>query len=168
MRPQHLLPQILQPGVDGGIGPQFVLVIAQAHGQEGAAPELQQPAVQLLGHEVELGVRRVPETQHSKVHLTEGGGWQAPPEDEPPEILHVVRGVSLACSCTNKYHQGLINQIHHGVGVQGFHPAAELPASGLAAQPLRHILGCARLAAEEHQEPCARHGLTPGNPALLS
>lgn len=57
---------------------------------------------------------------------------------------------------------------HHGVGVQGFHPAAELPASGLAAQPLRHILGCARLAAEEHQEPCARHGLTPGNPALLS
>ena len=33
--------------------PQFVLVIAQAHGQEGAAPELQQPAVQLLGHEVE-------------------------------------------------------------------------------------------------------------------
>jgi len=81
VRPQHLLPQILQPGVDGGIGPaesgthpsgdllpagpagghpqppthspQFVLVIAQAHGQEGAAPELQQPAVQLLGHEVE-------------------------------------------------------------------------------------------------------------------
>lgn len=25
--------------------------------------------------------------------------------------LHVVRGVSLACGCTNKDHQGLINQI---------------------------------------------------------
>lgn len=39
-----------------------------------------------------LGVRRVPETQDSKVHLTEGSGRQAPPEDEPPEALQRERG----------------------------------------------------------------------------
>lgn len=134
-----------------------MLVIAQTHGQEGAAPQLQQPAVQLLGHKVKLGVRGIPKAQDGKVHLTEGGRRQVSSEYELPEALHVVRGISLACSCTNKYHQGLINQIHHGVGVQGLHPAAELPAPGLAAQPLRHILGCACLAAKEHQKLWAQH-----------
>lgn len=72
MQVQHLLPQVVQPGVNGGIGPgestcalvsgdpahagpsggpplphspQLMLVIAQAHGQQGTAPELQQPSV---------------------------------------------------------------------------------------------------------------------------
>lgn len=78
---QHLLPQGTQPGVNGGIGPrertlvgywqmaylpptavrkpcgphspQLMLVISKACRQEGAASELKQPAVQLLGHKIE-------------------------------------------------------------------------------------------------------------------
>lgn len=46
---------------------------------------------------------------------------------------------------------------HHWVGVQRLHPALQMPAPGFAAQPLRHILGRARLAAEEDQQPWARH-----------
>lgn len=79
VQPQHLLPEVVQPGVDGGVrpagkawaraegtlltagpqeapcphSPQLMLVVTQAHGQEGSAPELQQPAVQLLGHKIE-------------------------------------------------------------------------------------------------------------------
>ena len=51
--------------------PQLVLVIAQAHRQEGTAPELQQPAVQLLGHEVEP-------TEKTELVLAPGPqGWEA-------------------------------------------------------------------------------------------
>lgn len=60
--------------------PQLMLVIPQARRQEGAAPELQQPTVQLLGHEIEptesergLGRPR-----------TEGEGAAAP--KEPPGL----------------------------------------------------------------------------------
>lgn len=87
VQPQHLLPQRVQPGVDGAIGPgqrarrylrtllraalppegahslahspQLVLVIAQADRQQGGAPQLQQPPVQLLGHKVEPVQREV-------------------------------------------------------------------------------------------------------------
>lgn len=62
--------------------PQLVLVIAQAHGQEGAAPELQQPSVQLLGHKVEPTERR-------RLALTRapGGGRR-----EAPSWLRRVEG----------------------------------------------------------------------------
>lgn len=47
---------LLTAGPTGGHAlhsPQLVLVVAQAHGQQGGAPELPQPPVQLLGHKVE-------------------------------------------------------------------------------------------------------------------
>lgn len=63
--------------------PQLVLVIAQAHGQKGAAPELQQPAVQLLGHEVEPTEKTepvlAPGPQGREAHAqrtAQGGGSQ--------------------------------------------------------------------------------------------
>lgn len=42
-----------QEGTPLSHSPQLVLVIAQAQRQEGTAPKLQQPTVQLLGHKVE-------------------------------------------------------------------------------------------------------------------
>lgn len=65
--------------------PQLMLVIAQAHGQEGAAPELQQPAVQLLGHEVEPTEKTelvlAPAPHRREAHAqwaAQGGGSQGP------------------------------------------------------------------------------------------
>jgi hypothetical protein len=46
---------------------------------------------------------------------------------------------------------------HHRVGVQSLHVATQPPAQGLTAQPLRHILGRACLASEQHQELRAWH-----------
>lgn len=57
-----------------------MLVIPQAHGQEGTGPKLQQPAVQLLGHEVEpveaarpthcLGQKGLPQVEMSHTDCT--------------------------------------------------------------------------------------------------
>lgn len=63
--------------------PQLVLVIAQTHGQEGAAPQLQQPAVQLLGHKVKPVERR---------------GWHGPRAGGGRDSPAALPGV-LGCHC---------------------------------------------------------------------
>lgn len=62
-----------------------MLVIAQAHGQESAAPKLQQPAVQLLGHKVEPTEKTelvlAPALHRREAHAqwaAQGGGSQGP------------------------------------------------------------------------------------------
>ena len=109
VEPQHLLPQIVQPGVNSSVGPgeracarcpegplplagpagelppphspQLMLVISQARRQEGAAPKLQQPSVQLLGHEIEPTER-----EPGLLGQALGGGQRAssPGEAEDP------------------------------------------------------------------------------------
>ena len=87
-----------------------------------------------------LGVRRVPETQHSKVHLTEGSGWQAPPEDEPPETLQQERGAQGLSRPPGQASPGLRASPGHWARVS---PGRALDESLMTWGPGAAGLGCA-------------------------
>ena len=87
-----------------------MLVIALPSLAERRRPELGEATVESLRHHVVGRVTGVPEAKDGVRHVAQNVGRQPFAEEEGPEVAHVVRGLALTRSRTNKDDEALLAQ----------------------------------------------------------
>lgn len=69
----------------------LTLVIPQPPRTKLGGTQLQQPALQLAGHGVELGIAAVSQAEDAELQRCQGSAGQVPAKEEPPEGLQGVQ-----------------------------------------------------------------------------
>jgi len=88
---QHARPDALQPGFQGAVNAQVMLVVCKPQREGARGTESLKPLLQLLGRKVELGVARIAQTKHGEAKAGERICRQVAAKEEPPEATHIVR-----------------------------------------------------------------------------